>query len=59
MVDKQLNEEELEKVDGGLSFATKTCPDCGAKVGVIYEKKGMFNVITSGKCSCGYSFVKQ
>lgn len=53
---KELNEEEFEQVNGGLGFGTKTCPNCGAKVGVIYQQQGPFKVITSGQCSCGYNF---
>lgn len=55
---KCINEEDLNKVSGGLSFGTKTCPNCGKKVAVIFEKQGPFSIITSGQCSCGYDFTK-
>lgn len=59
MVDNknEINEEELEKVDGGLSFATRTCVYCGSKVAVTYVQEGIRKICTSGKCKCGYNFV--
>ena len=54
----KLNEEELEQVNGGLGFATRNCPNCGAPVAVKYVQQGPFKVITSGQCSCGYNFAK-
>lgn len=53
---KQINDEELEKVSSGLGFGSKTCPQCGTKVAVMYEQQGPFKVIVSGQCKCGYKF---